>query len=80
MAKKILDELKWHPSKSLEGVSIEYLHRGAPGDRLAVEAKDILRLEKSFFVIMRRGVETMIPYHRIIEIRKKDEIIWRKKK
>lgn len=80
MAKKVLNDLKWNPSKSLEGVTVEYLHRGAPGDRLAVGAIDILRLEKSFFVIERRGIETMIPYHRILEIRRGNDVIWKKRR
>lgn len=79
MARKKLLELKWHPQKSLEGIEIIYLHRGAPGDRLAVAGRDIERLEKSFFVILRRGEEVMIPYHRILELRQKGEIIWKKR-
>lgn len=78
MARKKLLELKWHPKKSLEGVEVTYLHRGAPGDRVTVQAKDIVRLEKSFFVIMRRE-EVMIPYHRILELRRDGNVIWKKR-
>lgn len=79
MAKKILDELTWHPQKSLEGVEVTYIHRGAPGDELAIMAEDILRLETSFFVIDRAGRETSIPYHRIKEIKKGEEVLWEKR-
>jgi uncharacterized protein (UPF0248 family) len=79
MAKKILDELKWHPEKSLERVEIIYIHRGAPGDILITSADTILRFEKSFFIIDRGGIETSIPYHRIKEIRKDEKILWKKK-
>jgi hypothetical protein len=75
MAKKILDELMWHPKKSLDGVEITYVHRGAPGDKVSVNAKDI-KFEKSFFVVKNRS----IPYHRITEIRKGGELLWRKQK
>jgi uncharacterized protein (UPF0248 family) len=76
MARRTLTELKWHPGKSLEGVKVTYIHRGAPGDRLTVEASELVALERSFFVILRDSVETRIPYHRIVEIRKGDEVIW----
>ena len=76
MAKKILDELKWHPKKSLKNVYIVYLHRGVPGDRIIVPAEGI-KLEKSFFALKDA---TRIPYHRILEIRKGEEILWRRKK
>ena len=79
MAKKILDELKWHPKKSLEGIEITYVHRGAPGDELTIPAEDIIRFEKSFFVIDRAGIETSIPYHRIKEIKKAGEVLWSKR-
>lgn len=79
MVKKILDELRWHPEKSPEGVEITYIHRGVPGDELNITAEDIIRLERSFFVIDRAGRETSIPYHRIKEIKKGGEVLWRKK-
>lgn len=79
MVKKVLDELKWHPKKSLEGIEITYVHRGAPGDELTIPAEDIIRFEKSFFVIGRAGIETSIPYHRIKEIRKDEKTLWKKR-
>jgi uncharacterized protein (UPF0248 family) len=79
MAKRFLDELRWHPKKSLKGVEITYIHRGAPSDTITIYAEDILRLEKSFFVIKRDNIETKIPYHRIKEIRKRNKILWKKK-
>lgn len=78
MARKKLLELKWHPQKSLEGIEITYLHRGAPGDMLTVAGRDVVRLEKSFFVIVRSGREVAIPYHRILELKKNREVIWKK--
>jgi uncharacterized protein (UPF0248 family) len=79
VTKKILDELKWHPGKSLGGVEITYVHRGAPGDELTILAEDIVRFDKSFFVIDRAGIETSIPYHRIKEIKKGKERLWKKR-
>jgi uncharacterized protein (UPF0248 family) len=79
MVRNLLNELLWHPKKSLEKAKITYIHRGAPGDRLTVGGKDIKRLERSFFIIERGGKETWIPYHRITEVRVGDETVFRKK-
>ncbi len=80
MARKKLLELKWHPQKTLEGIELSYLHRGAPGDKITINSEEIVGLEKSFFVLMRRGDEVRIPYHRILELTKEDEVIWKKKR
>jgi uncharacterized protein (UPF0248 family) len=79
MAKRILDELKWHPAKSLSEVEITYVHRSPRGDEVTISGEEIIALEKSFFVVHRGGQETRIPYHRIKEIRRGDEVLYRKR-
>ncbi|MFQ5887449.1 MAG: DUF504 domain-containing protein [Candidatus Hydrothermarchaeales archaeon] len=79
MVRRLLNELLWHPEKSLKGVSITYIHRGAPGDRITIDGEGITRLERSFFIIERGGEETWIPYHRIVEVKKRGEVLYRKK-
>lgn len=71
--------MKWHPKKSLKGLEVIYIHRGAPEDRMTVSAEDILNLEKSFFVIEVDDKKTRIPYHRIVEIKRSGEVLWRKR-
>jgi hypothetical protein len=80
MARRFLNELRWHPRKSLSGVEITYLHRGAPGDRITIPAEEIERLDRSFLVLRGREKrpEVHIPYHRIQEIRRGDQILWKK--
>ena len=78
MAKRFLDELMWHPQKSLDDVEITYIHRGAPGDRRSVNAKDT-EFEKSFIVINNHR-KTRIPYHRVTKIKKGSEVLWKKRK
>lgn len=77
MAKRLLNELLWHPEKSLEGVELTYVHRGAPGDIKKIATQG-LTFEKSFFVI-KNHIETRIPYHRITEVKKGGEVLWRKR-
>ncbi len=78
MSRRILNELIWHPKKSLEDVDVVYVHRGALDDRMKIRALDIVDLGKSFFVIKIGSRDTHIPYHRIVETRRVDEILWRK--
>jgi uncharacterized protein (UPF0248 family) len=77
MAKRFLNELLWHPEKSLGGVSLTYVHRGAPGNLKSVSAEEAA-FEKSFFVI-KNHIETRIPYHRIKEIKRDGEVLWKKR-
>lgn len=77
MAKRFLNELLWHPEKTLDGVDITYVHRGAPENLKNVPAEG-LSFEKSFFVI-KNHVETRVPYHRITEINRGVEILWKKR-
>ena len=79
MAKRVLDELKWHPEKNLEEVEVTYVHRGAPGDEVTISGGEILALEKGFFVVLQGGRETRIPYHRIKEIKYRGEVVYRKR-
>ncbi|NOZ59437.1 MAG: DUF504 domain-containing protein [Euryarchaeota archaeon] len=79
MAKRVLDELKWHPEKSLREAEVTYVHRGAPGDEVTISGGEILALEKSFFVVVREGREVRVPYHRIKEIKLGGEVVYRKR-
>ncbi len=80
-AKEFLDELKWHPEKSLSGVKITYRHRGAPNDEMMVLADDVLEFDKSFMIMPGvEGEEVYIPYHRILKIEQGGKVIWAKRK
>lgn len=79
MAKRFLDELKWHPEKKLDEARITYIHRGAPGDEMTIKGRDIVRLEKSYFIIMRNEMETSIPFHRIKKIQVSGNVIYKKR-
>ena len=72
----ILNELKWKEEYDINQAEIWYIHRGAPNDTKIISGKDIEDLEKSFM----KTNTSMIPYHRIIKIVYKDEIIFKRKK
>jgi uncharacterized protein (UPF0248 family) len=78
MVRRLLNELLWHPNKSLVGVKVTYIHRGAPGDKLTLDGSEIVKLERSHFIIERGGIGTWIPYHRIIMVKQKRDVLYRK--
>lgn len=63
--REILNELMWHPKRSLAFAEITYEHRGAPGDHITISGWKIEELGKSFF----STGGSRIPYHRIRKIR-----------
>jgi hypothetical protein len=79
MARRMLNELKWHPNKVLKNVRVTYIHRGAPGNRRTINSEDIVALERSFILISMEKENTRIPYHRITEIEQDNIILWRRK-
>jgi uncharacterized protein len=69
--REVLNQLKWK-EHDLDGATITYIHRGAPGDIISIGGGDIVELERSFFVT----VDSKIPYHRITEIRYRGAVVW----
>jgi len=82
--KNILNRLRWDPEESAELYVITYRHRGAPGDVKQIRASRIGKLGKSYFTISENseGEESIIPFHRILEIRSlsNDAVIWKSRK
>jgi uncharacterized protein (UPF0248 family) len=69
--RNILNKLRWDKDENPENYLITYRHRGAPDDVKQVKASEIHSLGKSYFTIKESGEgdETLIPFHRILEIR-----------
>lgn len=59
-------------------VSVEYVNRGAPGDRSVVQGDRILKLEQGGMEIESVLGAVFIPYHRIRRITYDGEIMWEK--
>ena len=56
----------------LHDVVITYIHRGGPDDLASVKGESITDLDRSFFTVG----EGQIPYHRIVKIEKKGEVVF----
>lgn len=83
--REILNGLKWSGGSAggIESCEIEILHRGAPGDRKVIKGEDILDIAPRALIVKdaaspEGGGEAVIPYHRVREIRRGSEVLWRK--
>lgn len=76
--------MRWDTRERADEYLITYRHRGAPDDVKRIRASSIRKLGKSYFTLKDESdsEETVIPFHRIIEIRNLQEgtIIWRSRK
>ena len=70
----ILNKFKWQKGLDLSLCEIWYLHRGAINDTKIIKGSDIVKLEKSFM----KTKTAMIPYHRILKILYKNQIIFKR--
>ena len=74
-ARDVLYRLRWGSGREdLEGVTIMIRHGGAPGDRKAVDGRQVIRLGRGSFDTDR----TSIPYHRVLEITRSGELLYRR--
>ena len=69
----------WHdPAYDFSRVMVEYISRGAPGDRMVVHGPEITSLGAEYFEIFRPEEPVCIPYHRIRTIFYQEKIFWRR--
>jgi hypothetical protein len=57
---------------------VEFVDRGAPGDRSAVRGDKIIRLEQGWMEIEWENKSKFIPFHRIRLITYDGTIMWKK--
>lgn len=59
-----------------EEVCVEYVDRGAPGDRSSVTGRAISALDRDYMILESPQGESCIPYHRICAIRYRGALLW----
>ncbi|UCE45884.1 MAG: DUF504 domain-containing protein [Methanobacteriota archaeon] len=70
--REVLNHLKWTSDASLDDATVWYVHRGAPDDVTSVRGSSIRALGKGFF----ETDEASIPYHRVIRIEHRGEVVF----
>jgi uncharacterized protein (UPF0248 family) len=70
--------LRHDPQFEFARVSVEYVNRGAPGDRSTVKGDRIMSLEQGGMEIDSEKGRTYIPFHRIRRIAYEGRIMWEK--
>jgi uncharacterized protein (UPF0248 family) len=72
MVFQVLNRLKW--AGKLSQAELVIVHRGAPGDRKTIPGSQIEEVKKSYFSVGSK----VIPNHRILEVRVKGRIVWKR--
>lgn len=72
--REVLNRLKWTEGEDLDEAVITYVHRGAPGDVMAISGSRVRSLDRMFF----ETDEASIPYHRILRIVYRGELLFEK--
>ncbi|MCS7140029.1 MAG: RNA repair domain-containing protein [Candidatus Nezhaarchaeota archaeon] len=68
----ILNKIKWHGGLNLEDYEVHILHRGAPSNVKIITGSEITGIFKDAFTYRNpKGIEEVIPYHRVLLIRDK---------
>ncbi|TQD23394.1 DUF504 domain-containing protein [Methanolobus vulcani] len=69
----IFSELKWKENLDINEYSVEYIHIGAPRNTKTDSLDAIVSIGHLFFTLI---PDTMIPYHRILQIKYKGKTIY----
>jgi uncharacterized protein (UPF0248 family) len=76
----LLNKIKWTSDKGLEDCEIVIVHRGAPGDLKVIKGIYVKDVAPRAIICEEDEEELIIPYHRIMTIRRGHEVLWEKRK
>lgn len=75
--KDLLNKIKWDENLDEKDFVVYYLDN-VTKKLEPIRFVDIKKIEGSFIVIEKDNEETFIPMHRIHEVRKKGEVVWKR--
>ncbi|MBI5880946.1 DUF504 domain-containing protein [archaeon] len=73
----LVNKIKWDSREKPEEYSLFYIDR-ITKRLVKIKYEDIKRIDEGVLVLDRNGEETEIPLHRIREVRKKGEVVWKR--
>ena len=80
--REYLNMIRWDSAITEEEFEVSFLHRDNGSKKITISFPQITAISASWFHYMNQyKTETLIPFHRILEIRntRTDEILWRRK-
>lgn len=81
--RRILNKVVWDRRENPADYEITFVHRGAPDDRRAIDASEIIQVGGSSFTYssVDEG-ETVIPFHRVVLVinMQSGSVLWRSRK
>lgn len=79
--RECLNMIRWNSNLNEEEYEVSFLHRNEEEKKKTIPFLQITTISSSWFQYMNQfNMETLIPFHRIIEIRnvKTNEIFWKR--
>jgi uncharacterized protein (UPF0248 family) len=73
---RLLLRLYHDPGYDFSRVEVEYVDRGAPGDRSTVQGERVLALDAQYLEVDAGTHVACIPYHRVRRILYDGEVVW----
>lgn len=70
--RETLNRIKWTSPGGLNDIEVVIVHRGVPEDRKIIKGEEIKDIAPRAMICE----DAIIPYHRILCIRRGEEIIW----
>jgi uncharacterized protein (UPF0248 family) len=81
--RECLNMIRWNSSTKEEEYEVSFLHRNEEIEKKTIPFPQITTISSSWFHYLNQSnIETLIPFHRILEIRnvRANEILWKRKK
>ena len=75
----LLLRLRYDPRFEFSKIRVEFINRGAPGDKSEIQGDIIIKLDGFGMEIESEQGSTLIPYHRIRRITYEGRTMWEKK-
>ena len=80
--REYLNMIRWNSKINEEEFEVSFLHRDDGSEKKTIAFPQITTISSSwFYYVSQQNTETLIPFHRILEVRntRTDEIVWKRK-
>lgn len=80
--REYLNMIRWDSKINEEEFEVSFLHRDEGSEKKTISFSQITTISSSWFhYVNQYNTETLIPFHRILEVRntRTDEIMWKRK-